>query len=332
MARDSQGLQVLLILFVMVAVVLGVTTYFYAKRADEATKAAAAAAVDRQQIKEEKAAVEKERDVLKTLIGFPERSTEEIKKQFADDMATYGNVPKLPSDTDQPLFDPGTLFYSRLLAGMRKTIQDRTDELIRSRAQWADLEKQFKNREAASAASIDVLVAGYHNLEDQIKKVEGVFSSGQKATQADFDRVRNLLEEIKKAARKETLLADEVKKKAEKSVQEKEIEIQKLKRRLEMEHRQTNTPWGEIMRVSLPIKTVWINLGRADALQPQAQFTVYGAQSTNAATAVEKGLVVVTRIEGEHLAQARILNDRVADPIVAGDKIKVTTPLRSPAP
>ena len=39
MARESQGLQVLLIVFVMLTVVLGVTTYLYCKRADEATKA-----------------------------------------------------------------------------------------------------------------------------------------------------------------------------------------------------------------------------------------------------------------------------------------------------
>ena len=43
MARESQGLQVLLIVFVMLTVVLGVTTYLYSKKADEATKAALAA-------------------------------------------------------------------------------------------------------------------------------------------------------------------------------------------------------------------------------------------------------------------------------------------------
>ena len=49
MARESQGLQVLLIVFVMLTVVLGVTTYLYSKRADEATKAAAAAAASEKQ-------------------------------------------------------------------------------------------------------------------------------------------------------------------------------------------------------------------------------------------------------------------------------------------
>ena len=43
MARESQGLQVLLIVFVMLSVVLGVSLYLYVKKADEATKAAVAA-------------------------------------------------------------------------------------------------------------------------------------------------------------------------------------------------------------------------------------------------------------------------------------------------
>ena len=47
MARESQGLQVLLIVFVMLSVVLGVSLYLYVKKADEATKAAAAAASQR---------------------------------------------------------------------------------------------------------------------------------------------------------------------------------------------------------------------------------------------------------------------------------------------
>ena len=98
MARESQGLQVLLIVFVMLAVVLGVTTYLYIKRADEATKAAAAANAAKQQAEKATEDMQKERDDLKRLIGFPERSTEEIQKQFAEDMQTYGNVKKADAD------------------------------------------------------------------------------------------------------------------------------------------------------------------------------------------------------------------------------------------
>src|SRR5208337_4148061 len=91
MARESQGLQVLLIVFVMLSVVLGVSLYLYVKKADEATKAAVAADGLQKQAQQATEAAQKERDTLKKLIGYPERSTDDIEKQFSEDMQTYGN-------------------------------------------------------------------------------------------------------------------------------------------------------------------------------------------------------------------------------------------------
>ena len=79
-----------------------------------------------------------------------------------------------------------------------------------------------------------------------------------------------------------------------------------------------DVPSGEIIRVSLPNKMVWINLGRADSLQRETRFTVYSTDGK----AVKKGTVEVTLIDGEHSAAARIRDDKIADPILAGDKIK----------
>ncbi len=101
MARESQGLQVLLIVFVMLTVVLGVTTYLYCKRADEATKAVAAANSGKQQVETEKKDVEKERDDLKRWIGFPTNSTEEIHKQVDEDMQAFGNEKKPDAGTEK---------------------------------------------------------------------------------------------------------------------------------------------------------------------------------------------------------------------------------------
>ena len=66
--------------------------------------------------------VEKERERLKKLIGFPERSTEEIQKQFADRHADLRQREEVgrrnqKAAADKPLFDAEHLYYSRLLAG-----------------------------------------------------------------------------------------------------------------------------------------------------------------------------------------------------------------------
>ena len=78
-----------------------------------------AADASEKQAKEATDEKQKECDDLKTLIGFPERSTEEIKKQFAEDMKTYGNE-KNETDKaagDKPLFDPSDPVLQPLAGG-----------------------------------------------------------------------------------------------------------------------------------------------------------------------------------------------------------------------
>ena len=150
MARESQGLlQVLLIVFVMLCVVLGVTLYLKIKTADEATKAALAAAGREQTAHQETADMQKERDLLKTFIGFSERSTPEIEKQYHEAMQTYGNEKKSDPEGDKaggdkPLFDPNTLHYHQLLASMYKVIQDLSYELIQTKSQVAALQVEVQ--------------------------------------------------------------------------------------------------------------------------------------------------------------------------------------------
>ncbi len=335
MARESQGvLQVLVIIFVMLTVVLGVTTYLYNQRAEEATKAAKVAGDGEKQAQEKMGEKQKECDTLKRLIGSPERSTDEIEKQFVEDMATYGNAKKQEADPDKansskPLFDPSTLFYSRLLAGMNKVIQDRSDELIRSRDDLTKLQKKFDNREARKDEAIAKINKDYGNTVLTVKEVSDTYSAAQVTTAAESARNLKVVVASKQEATTAVTNAAAVEKAAKKAVQDKEAEVKMLTtERNKVERQEMDVPSGEITWVSLPNKMVWINRGRADSLQRGTKFTVFSADSSNAAKAVKKGTVEVTRIEGDHSAQARILDDKLADPIMAGDK--VFTPLWSP--
>ena len=326
MARESQGLQVLLIVFVMLSVVLGVSLYLYVKKADETAKAEVAAVGREKEAKEATAKMQQERDVLKTLIGFPERTTEDIRKQFAEDMATYGNE---KSDTDKPLFDQSTLAYSRLLASMNKVILDRTDELIRSRELAVDMDKKFKNREAGKDDQIKAFSTGVDELRKVVTGVTNDISEKMKTTQDESQRMNDEVQRIKKDATAATTQAADLEKKATQAVKEKEDEVRRMAIVLNKDKKQDmDVPSGEITWVSLPNNTVWINRGRADALQRQTKFTVYSSDSTDTAKAVKKGTVEVTKIEGDHSAQCRIVEDKIADPIMAGDK--VFTPFWSP--
>jgi len=74
---------------------------------------------------------------------------------------------------------------------------------------------------------------------------------------------------------------------------------------------------------------VWINLGRADSLARQVTFSVYPVDITDmTAKGVRKAKIEVTQILGDHLAEARVVDDEISNPILPGDKI--FTPVWNP--
>ena len=88
------------------------------------------------------------------------------------------------------------------------------------------------------------------------------------------------------------------------------------------------SPSGEIVQVDRGSSTVWINLGRADSLSQQVSFSVFPADLSNLKLEGNKGSIEVTHVLGDHLSEARVTDDRIADPILPGDKLY--TPLWNP--
>jgi hypothetical protein len=89
-----------------------------------------------------------------------------------------------------------------------------------------------------------------------------------------------------------------------------------------------DNPDGEISLVNQRNGTVWIDVGRADHLNPLTTFAVYPADITNLGKGAKKASIEVTQILDDHLAEARILDDKITDPIMPGDKIH--TPIWNP--
>jgi hypothetical protein len=87
-------------------------------------------------------------------------------------------------------------------------------------------------------------------------------------------------------------------------------------------------PDGEITWVSQRQRAVWINVGHADGLTRQTTFSVYDHDENGVASAKRKGRIEVINITQPHLAECRILEDEIKNPILPGDKI--FTPAWSP--
>ncbi len=87
------------------------------------------------------------------------------------------------------------------------------------------------------------------------------------------------------------------------------------------EGQQIQSADGKVIHANQREGTVWINLGRADSLMRQVTFAVYPAAMINLTLKEKKGSIEVTQILGDHMAEARVLDDQPANPIVPGDKI-----------
>jgi hypothetical protein len=80
-------------------------------------------------------------------------------------------------------------------------------------------------------------------------------------------------------------------------------------------------PDGEVTLVNSRANTVWIDLGSADGIDRQMIFSVIDQKETGVTKSKVKGRIEVTRVMDAHSAEARVLEDELANPIMKGDKI-----------
>ena len=81
---------------------------------------------------------------------------------------------------------------------------------------------------------------------------------------------------------------------------------------------------GKVRLVQQQKAIVWIDMGRADGLSPKTTFNVHSVDASGGITARRKGVIQVTLLLGDHLAEARIIEDAESDPIVPGNHIRAT--------
>jgi hypothetical protein len=247
-----------------------------------------------------------------------EKKLEEITTQFNQDREKYAAG-----------FDDQDKFYRPLVLRLADTVVKKTGELTDANdalraardeyAKWkaemtAQMNKHDEARQAAEQKLKDALVA-YDAARAQIDAGKAQIQKDAEQAREDAEkRVGDLTTEKDNALAKVKTLETRV------DQQGKELD--------DVTRPSMEVPDGEIRGVDQGSGTVWIDLGRADALRRQTTFSVYPIDITNLAKGGKKGSIEVTRIRGEHLAEARIVEDVVADPIMIGDKIY--TPVWNP--
>jgi hypothetical protein len=321
MARENQGLQIALIVSVMLTVVLAGTTYYWYRQYDDAETKAKSNLADA--TKRAKEAADNASDVtrLKKAIGLAETDKIEAFETttFKEDMAKFG----------AGLGEEG-LVYRRLLTNMQDTIDKKKAEVDDFQNQVRDLHAQIKVFEASKQPQID-----------NFQKASEAAAQDRDGERAKFnaDRERTTQDEAKLLADVQNIRKEVATEKAKSEAQLTEAGV-KFRKAMDVVDRQSteiekmtatkiDSFDGDIRWVDQRNSMVWINLGRADSLPRQITFSVYPSDLADlTGSGGQKAKIEVTQILGDHLAEARVLEDTISNPIIPGDKIH--TPMWAP--
>ena len=312
MARENQGLQIALIIFVMLTIILSVTTFLYFRWHDEERLKSADAVKEATTAKNDSSAKNEDVKRLKKLMGFAETDDmQAVDTKFNEDMTTFAGA-----------FPEDQRYYRPLVKLLSDTVNARSTEVVAVKGEVQNLKDRLAVREGSKDGQIQTLDATMKKQGDEYVAERGKLDQDRKRITGEAAKVAADLVKARKDA--QDALA-----KIETKLQEAGVRMKKMndvlvgtqKKLDDVTKESVDVPDGEIRWVNQRSGTVWINLGRADSLSRQMSFSVYAADATDLTKAGKKGSVQVTQILDDHLAEARIVEDQVSNPLMPGDKI-----------
>ena len=338
-----------LVLFVMASMICGVMAYLNFDDLQKA-RAAEAAAKDKyktariarlEQQEHVQAVMEKighvyedvgidddgsDADAPRTVIG---QSRRDLKKH-GNDLAARWVKPRTKDDNLEDVQLPDAE-YSPTIARLYREIKDLERQFNQQQATLNSKQLAYQAIAADKQKLIDAAnanrLAAEKAIQALITDTDEVLKAKNeqiKTLQGQIDKTRDDIEEAK------VTLANEVKANEQRIVNLRETNAQlKVKIASSMDI-SFEKPDGIIRWVDRIDDLVWINVGEADKLPTRLHFFVYAKAAPGVRRAEKdlKGSIEVTRIHGQHLAQARILDFDMHEPIAKGDFIY--TPLWSP--
>lgn len=312
MARENQGLQIALITFVILTLLLGVFTYLFFRQYTEQYQKAQAALAEAQKANDAARSAQTDLNNLKTLVGFSTtEAMDKITQQANQELETYG------SDLEATQRS-----YRAVLEHLYKTLQAKSATLVATEQKLRDAETKIAQLEASKEPLIQKQQDRADAAEADLAKEREKFNTELAASFKARDDLLNRVNEAEKKAQDAVAQMEAAKKDFESRTRTTVALLAARTQELEAtKNPPLTTADGKIQWVNQNLGTVWINLGEADGLLIGTTFAVYPGNAVNVAAAERKGGIEVTAIRGPHLAEARIIDDTVRDPIMPGDLI-----------
>jgi hypothetical protein len=340
-ARENQGLQIALIVFVMLTIMLSVSTFLFFRNYQNATKQAEEANKKASDAEAERGKQKAERDLYVKYIGFPDNSAQkEIDDAHAADFAlaqTFG----IATPEDQKNYRKLVENYQAHTKSLNTQIADKDNLHKVAKATFDQKMAEADKKVADITKEKEDAVAAYTAQEKKREEQINTLTKSKDDLLAEKDKAVNELATLKAATDTEiNKLKEEIAKKDE-TIRDKNILVDGLRGIYDV----NAAPDGRVIWVNQREGVAVINLGTADNLRKRITFSVFdpgttdvsalksdnsnnGENKTPASLAVTKGSIEVINITDRHMAECRILQHSPSNPIVPGDVI--STPVWQP--
>jgi CHASE3 domain sensor protein len=309
-ARQDQGLLATLIVFVILFLLAFVAAYIGWKSYSDSQQQVAELENQLRSERDAKSNIQDENQNYRKWMGFGEfDNLPDVQKTVEQDMERFGAS-----------FDEASRSYRNILEYV-----DKENQSIAAREAAAKEQvKQLKDRLIATESEKDAQIVQAQNA---MKKTEEDAASERRKFEQDRKHLQQVEHELqanltKQRATYEAEIArlDATGKDLSTKLEKSDRAKQNLLAQVSKSSDSFEVADGHVSWVN-PDGTVWINLGSNDSLRRQITFSVFDSAEHDAAKASKKGSIEVTRVLGEHLAEARVTDDDPRNPILSGDQI-----------
>ncbi len=318
-SSDSQGLTAALIVFVILTLILSVTTFLFFRNWEQSSIEATENLARATEFQAANSRTLEASNKLKDLIGISrDKDIESVQASYDEDKSKYMSA--FPEEKQR---------YRDALIYLSDVMKQRDENLA------AEIEKVQQLNDRLEAAEKD------KNQQVQTHQVAAQQSTAELATErANFNEFRDKMniESQELLATKQSLQESLDKATAEAAIEIDTLanslsESEIIKKRFKEQRDQLLDPVfkvadGKIVHVNQKTGIVWLSIGRADLLKRQTTFSIYSADAADVADPPSKGKIEVVGFLDDHLSEARILEDDLTDPILRGDLIY--TPVWTP--
>ncbi|GIW99793.1 MAG: hypothetical protein KatS3mg111_3126 [Pirellulaceae bacterium] len=325
--RNLFAWQAYVVTSAIISVGLLVGMFFLWRSASDSAKRLADLESQYQQARSDFQLSEKRVNRLLAMMGYGNYSESELQAMAAE-MANDEKLAQVERDFAEQMklfpqsFDVADKNLMRLPKFLMDTVRLRNEEIVQAREEVKRLEGELAatlQRERQKAA--DAVAAQ--------QKAEADLRAARQQHAQELDRLNQEKEEILARfdayrrdfeAVKANLVAENQRLKQLVAEQAETIAIQ-ADRLNQFENPDFASPQGEIVRVADGGTIVWINLGRADGLRVGVPFSVIDESEINISNAQPKAKVEITHIVDDHLSRAGVVDYRISNPVVPGDKV-----------